>query len=99
MNGYSLIFQHDYNLCLVKAGQGGEAGDYAGWCVGDEKSSTYMNTRKVLFDKGTLKALDAAGKVIWQSTPKSDPYAKLIISPQGKLMITNAVGAVYWSKP
>ena len=99
MNGYSLIFQHDYNLCLVKAGQGGEAGDYAGWCVGDEKSSTYMNTRKVLFDKGTLKALDAAGKVIWQSTPKNDPYAKLIISPQGKLMITNAVGAVYWSKP
>jgi hypothetical protein len=99
MNGYVLTFQQDYNLCLKRQGQGGEVGAYAGWCVSDEKPSTFMNTRKVVFDKGTLKALDGAGKVIWQSTPKNDPYAKIIISPQGKLMITNAVGAVYWSKP
>jgi len=32
------------------------------------------------------------------STPKKDPYAKIIIAPNGQLMITNAVGAVYWSK-
>jgi hypothetical protein len=52
----------------------------------------------VIFANGMLQCLDAAGKVVWASTPKKDPNAKLIIAPNGQLMITNAGGAVYWSK-
>lgn len=94
MNGHVLIFQADYNLCLKTSP------DLAyRWCLNDEAKTTWMNTRKVVFVNGTLKALDGAGKTVWKSTAKADPYAKLIITPEGKLVTMNASGAVYWSRP
>jgi hypothetical protein len=102
MNGYGLIFQSDSNVCLKKSDPA--SGDYTlsdyRWCVNDEPTmkTAYRNTRKVMFANGMLQCLDAAGKVIWSSTPKKDPFAKIIIAPNGQLMITNAGGAVYWSK-
>ena len=100
MNGHALIFQHDYNVCLVKSNPNAsdyKAGDYK-WCVGDEAKATFKNTRKVMFTNGMLQCSDASGKVIWSSAKKADPFAKIIIAPNGQLMITNAGGAVYWSK-
>lgn len=100
MNGYALVFQHDYNVCLVKSTPGTAsftASDYR-WCVNNEMGNRYQQIRKVIFEDGMLKCLDGTGKPIWASALKKDPYAKIIISPQGELMITNAAGAVYWSK-
>lgn len=100
MNGHALVFQHDFNVCLVKMEPGAKAFTPAGvrWCVSQEAKAAYKNTRKVIFANGMLQCLDAAGKVVWASTPKKDPFAKIIIAPNGQLMITNAGGAVYWSK-
>ena len=100
MNGYALVFQHDSNVCLVKMEPGAKAFTPAGvrWCVSQEANPAYKNIRKVIFANGMLQGLDAAGKVVWTSHKKADPFAKIIIAPNGQLMITNAVGAVYWSK-
>jgi len=101
MNGHALIFQHDYNVCLVKSTSTGDykPSDFR-WCVSGEPGMNpkFQQTRKVLFVNGMLQCLDASGKVIWSTTPKKDPYAKIIIAPNGQLLITNAGGAVYWTK-
>ena len=93
MSGYFLHHKNDHDLCLAKD----TTTDYS-WCMSKELP-TYKNVRKILFTLGMLQALDGAGKVIWHTTPKKDPYAKIMISPEGTLMITNSVGAIYWSKP
>jgi hypothetical protein len=94
MNGYALAFQSDNNVCLQKTD-----GTYGGWCTNDEFPD-WKKTAKVKFVQGSLQAMDDKGKVIWQTRGTvKDPYARLIISPEGKLMIINAAGAVYWFRP
>lgn len=84
-NGHALVFQHDSNRCLVKMEPGAKAFTPAGvrWCVSQEAKAAYKNTRKGIFVNGMLQCLDAAGKVVWTSHKKADPFAKLIMASTG----------------
>ena len=92
MNGYMLIFQSDSNLCVQKVDRSHV------WCINDTIGSKYSQIAKVKFEKGTLIAYDAKGGKLWSTRTVADPYAKLILTPQGKLQTTSSVGVVYWEK-
>lgn len=93
MNGHKLVYQADGNLCLQTVDNGHR------WCVNDHIGADYQKTSKVVFQKGVLKVLDAGGKQLWATRSVADPYAKLVITPQGKLQTTNAANALYWENP
>ncbi|MFT4090335.1 MAG: hypothetical protein QM645_06355 [Asticcacaulis sp.] len=93
MNGHKLELQSDGNLCL-KTVQNGHR-----WCVNDHIGANYQQVSKVVFQRGVLKVLDANGKQLWATRNVADPYAKLVITPQGKLQTTSSVGALYWENP
>lgn len=92
MNGYQLIFQNDSNICVQK-----QPTTHV-WCVNDMIGDKYKQITKVKFEKGTLIAYDAKGAKLWSTRPVSDPHAKIIITPQGKLTTMSSVGSVYWQK-
>lgn len=92
MNGYKLIFQHDGNICLQK-----QPNTHV-WCVNDMIGQKYQEIAKVKFEKGTLIIYDNKGAKLWSTRSVADPYAKIIITPDGKLTTMSSVGAVYWQK-
>jgi len=92
MNGYRLIFQNDSNICVQK-----QPSTHV-WCVNDMIGNKFQQISKVKFEKGTLIAYDAKGAKLWSTRPVADPYAKIIITPEGKLTTMSSVGVVYWQK-
>lgn len=92
MNGYRLQVNPDGNLCLFA-----ETGPNPHrWCVNDEIGEKYAQIERVAFEDGVLSAYDANKAKLWSTRPVSDPYAKLTITTEGRLVITSASGALYW---